>query len=72
MDTGLVHLHNILRWVILVLLLLSVVKSYSGWKSKKSFTDGDRKTWLFTMIAAHTTLILGLYQWLAGRMGMIT
>jgi len=72
MDTGLVHLHNILRWVILVLLLLSVVKSYSGWKGKKPFSDGDRKTWLFTMIAAHTTLILGLYQWLAGRMGMIT
>ncbi len=72
MDTGLVHLHNLLRWVILILLILSIVKSYSGWKGRKSFSEGDRKTWLFTMIAAHTTLVLGLYQWLAGRIGIIT
>ncbi len=72
MDTGLVHLHNLLRWVILILLVVSIIKSYHGWKGKKSFTTGDRKTWLFTMITAHTTLVLGLYQWLAGRMGMLT
>ena len=66
------HLHSILRWIILILLVLSIVKSYSGWKGKKQFSDGDRKTWLFTMIAAHITLVLGLYQWLAGRIGMIT
>ena len=72
MGTGLVHLHNILRWVILILLVISVVKSYSGWKGKKTFAEGDRKTWLFTMIAAHTTLVLGLYQWLFGRIGMIS
>jgi hypothetical protein len=72
MDTGLVHLHNLLRWVILVLLIVSIVKSYNGWKGEKTFTNGDRKTWLFTMIAAHTTFVLGLYQWLAGRIGIIT
>jgi len=72
MQTGLVHLHNILRWVILILLLISVVKSYTGWKSGRAFNTGDRKIWLFTMIAAHTTLLLGLYQWLAGRIGIIT
>lgn len=72
MQTGLVHLHNILRWVILILLLISVVKSYTGWKSGRAFNNGDRKIWLFTMIAAHTTLVLGLYQWLAGRIGIIT
>jgi hypothetical protein len=72
MQTGLVHMHNLLRWVILILVVLSVVKSYTGWKSGKAFSMGDRKIWLFTMIAAHTTLLLGLYQWLAGRMGIIT
>jgi hypothetical protein len=71
MQTGLVHLHNLLRWVILILLVISVVKSYTGWKGGKSFNPGDRKIWLFTMIAAHSTLLLGLYQWLAGRMGII-
>jgi hypothetical protein len=72
MQTGLVHLHNLLRWVILILLVISVIKSYTGWKGGKAFNPGDRKIWLFTMIAAHTTLLLGLYQWLAGRMGIIT
>ena len=72
MQTGLVHLHNLLRWIVLVLLVISIVKSYSGWKNKKVFTPGDKKIWLFTMIAAHTTLLIGLYQWLAGRYGMLT
>lgn len=72
MEIGLVHLHNILRWVILILLLASVIKSYSGWNSKKTFTAGDRKLWTFTMIAAHITLLLGLYQWLfSSRFGML-
>jgi hypothetical protein len=72
MQTGLVHLHNLLRWVILILLVISVIKSYTGWKGGKAFNPGDRKIWLFTMIAAHITLLLGLYQWLIGRMGIIT
>lgn len=72
METGLVHLHNLLRWIILILLVASVVKSYMGWKSGKPFADGDRKVWLFTMIAAHVTLLIGLFQWLAGRYGLLT
>jgi membrane protein DedA with SNARE-associated domain len=72
MQTGLVHLHNLLRWVILILLVISVIKSYTGWKGGKAFNPGDRKVWLFTMIAAHITLLLGLYQWLIGRIGIIT
>lgn len=71
MDTGLLHLHNLLRWVILILLLVSIVKAYSGWQSKKAFSSGDRKVWLFTLIAAHTTLLVGLYLWLWGRYGML-
>ena len=72
MQTGLVHLHSLLRWVILILLVISIIKAYTGWKSGKAFQAGDRKIWLFTMIAAHTTLLLGLYQWLIGRFGVIS
>jgi hypothetical protein len=71
MQTGLVHLHNLLRWVIIILLLLSIVKSYTGWQSKKVFSPGDKKTWLFTMIAGHITLLIGLYQLLWGRYGIL-
>jgi hypothetical protein len=71
METGLVHLHNLLRWVILICLLAAIIRSYSGWQSKKTFAAGDRKLWLFTMIAAHITLLLGIYQWLFGRYGAL-
>ena len=72
MQTGLIHLHNVLRWVILILLVVSLIKSYTGWQSKRAFTPGDRKIWLFTMVSAHITLLLGLYQWLFGRYGALT
>jgi len=68
----LLHLHNLLRWIIVVLLLLSIIKAYTGWKGNKSFSAGDAKIWLFTMIASHITLLLGLYQWLMGRYGLLT
>jgi uncharacterized membrane protein len=72
MQTGLVHLHNLLRWVILILLVVSIFKSYVAWKQGKAFSDGDKKLWLFTMIAAHITLLLGLIQVFAGRYGIFT
>ncbi|MEY3349978.1 MAG: hypothetical protein RIQ50_89 [Bacteroidota bacterium] len=72
MQTGLLHLHNLLRWVIFILLILSIIKSYTGWKGGKSFQPGDKKIWLFTMIASHITLLLGLYQWTLGRYGLFT
>lgn len=72
MQTGLVHLHNLLRWIILILLVLSIVKSFTGYRSGKAFNNGDRKTWLFTLIASHITLLLGFYQLLLGRYGIIS
>lgn len=72
METGLLHLHNFLRWVVLILLLLSIYKSYSGWAGKKNFTASDKKIWLFTMIASHITLLLGIYQWILGRYGILS
>jgi protein-S-isoprenylcysteine O-methyltransferase Ste14 len=60
METGLLHLHNVLRWVVLILLLLSMAQAFSKKESVKS-------TSLFLMIAAHTMLLIGLYQMLGGR-----
>lgn len=72
METGLLHLHNLLRWVILILLLASIIKAWRGWRGNKAFAAGDKKTWLFTMISGHITLLLGLYQVAFGRYGMFT
>ena len=65
MEAGLLHLHNALRWVILILLLLSLFQAFSKKDSLKS-------TSLWLMIGAHTMLLIGLYQMIAGRYGWLT
>lgn len=60
MYTGLVHAHSGLRWVALLLLLAAVLVSVSRWLGANSFTDGNRKLYLFTLISVHTQLVLGL------------
>jgi hypothetical protein len=66
MYQGLLHLHNFGRWVVLILLLIAIARSFSGMSGDKPFTTGDRKTGLFLMISAHIMLLVGLYQWFAG------
>ncbi|MBI4944893.1 MAG: cytochrome B [Bacteroidetes bacterium] len=60
MLTGLLLFHSLLRYIILVLLLVTIFKSFSGWFGKKNYLPGDKKVSLFTFISAHTQLILGL------------
>jgi hypothetical protein len=61
MNTGLLHLHNALRWVILISLLMSIYKLYS----KKDAL----KTSKILLISSHSTLLLGLYQYFFGAVG---
>ena len=63
MYNGLLHLHNVLRWIILILLLISLVQAFSKNPSLK-------KTSLWLMISAHITLILGVSQWMIGDVGI--
>lgn len=67
MYTGLLHLHNLLRWIILILLVVNIVRHFTA--ANNPFTATDKKLGLFLMIAAHTTLLLGIYQWFAGSWG---
>ena len=56
----------------MLLLVVAIVKAFVGMSSNKPFTKGDQQVGLFLMIAAHITLLIGLYQWLAGRYGILT
>jgi hypothetical protein len=64
MELRLVQLHNILRWVILLLLLFALYQTIT----KKA---GIRKTSFYLLIFTHIMIILGLYQLIAGRYGII-
>ena len=58
METGFEHLHSLLRWILLLLLVFVVSKAVIGNNSR--FFEKDRKAALFTMIFAHLQLLIGL------------
>lgn len=60
MYPGLVHAHSGLRWVALLLLVAAVAVAISKWQGRSGYTDGNRKLYLFTLIAVHTQLLIGL------------
>jgi K+-sensing histidine kinase KdpD len=61
MNTGLLHLHNALRWVILIALVFAIVQLL--------LKKDALKTSIVLLISAHTTLLLGLYQYFFGPVG---
>jgi len=72
MSSVLLQVHSILRWVILILLFLSIVQSFIGWMRRRELREVDTKLWLFTMITAHTTLLIGLILLFFGRFGILS
>jgi hypothetical protein len=68
----LVHVHNILRWVLLTLLVFSIVRSLIGWIKHRELKEGDVKLWLFTMICTHINLLIGLILLFFGRFGILS
>ena len=58
MYNGLLHLHSFMRWVILLLLVINIIRLFSGNNSI------NLSKWL--LISAHITLLVGLYQWAFG------
>ena len=63
MTTGLLHLHNFLRWVVLIAILVAIVQLLL----KKDALKVSK----ILLISAHSTLVLGLYQYFFGKIGFI-
>jgi hypothetical protein len=53
-------LHSLVRYFVLILLIVLIVKSFTGWQGKKEFTGADNKISLFTLIFTHIQFLLGL------------
>lgn len=60
MHTGLLHLHNLLRYAVVILLIIAVVRAFIAWFDKKPYTNSDNKISLFLLISAHLQLVIGL------------
>jgi L-asparagine transporter-like permease len=68
MYNFLLGVHNLLRWIILLLLLLNLVRHFAA--INRPFASIDKKLGLWLMIFAHIQLVIGLYQWFAGAWGL--
>ncbi|MDX1685498.1 MAG: cytochrome B [Saprospiraceae bacterium] len=54
------HTHSGFRWIVLILLVLSVVEIFIKWRRGKEYVKLDKLRSLGTMVAMHIQLLLGL------------
>lgn len=52
--------HSGWRYLVLILLVIALIQAIAGWLGKKSYTEGNRKLNVFTLISAHIQFLLGL------------
>jgi hypothetical protein len=56
----LLAVHNIVRWVALILAILASVRAFIGWFGQRDWSDRDRKIGLFYTSSMDIQLLLGL------------
>lgn len=60
MYTGLLHLHSSLRYVVLILLVVAIIKAVIGMLGRKPFTAADNKIGTALLGATHLQVVVGL------------
>jgi hypothetical protein len=60
MYTGFLHLHSVLRYMALLLLLIAIINSFVSWMKKSTYNSRDKKIGLLAMIGVHIQLLVGL------------
>lgn len=70
MLTGMLHLHSLLRYVILIVGIIAIIKMAKGMSSNKKFTDADKKPGLFFLISMDLQLLIGLVLYFIGNWGI--
>ncbi len=69
MHQGLVHLHNFLRWVVLIFLIIAVLRHLLGLLRKSPVSAGDKKIDKFLLISTHTNFLVGVILYFTGSVG---
>jgi len=70
MHIGLLHLHSLLRWLILLMAIWAIIKMASGRSGGKAFTPADKKPALFFLIFMDLQLLVGLALYFEGPWGL--
>jgi hypothetical protein len=56
----LLAIHNILRWVVLIVLIVTVVRAVVGWLGKRDWLETDSRLVTFSTMGIDIQLLLGL------------
>lgn len=62
--------HSGWAYLALLLLVIAVFNSFSGWFSKREFTSKDKKLGLFALIATHLQLVIGFVLYFISPKGL--
>lgn len=65
MYTGMLHLHSVLRWIVVIVALWAIIKMAAGRNGNKAFTASDKRPALFFLITMDLQLLVGLYMYFA-------
>lgn len=57
--------HNIMRWVVLILLVIALVRALLGWFGNKEWTSTDARLGMFYSVSLDIQLLLGLILYFA-------
>jgi len=60
MYTGLLHTHNLFRWLVLAVALLAIVLAFSGWFGKRNWKKIDNISGLLFTMFVDIQLVVGL------------
>ncbi len=60
LQTILITLHNITRWLVLIFGLLAVVRAFSGWLGKKGWSKNDDRAGMMFTSTLDLQMLLGL------------
>ncbi|MEY2828805.1 MAG: hypothetical protein RIQ33_663 [Bacteroidota bacterium] len=62
-NNAILVFHSLLRWVVLLLAVAALYRSFVGWRNKKEFNKQDNLISLFFMISVDVQLLLGLMMY---------
>ena len=66
----LVGLHNLNRWIIIGLAVLTLVRAYRGWLLKGDWSNLDHKAGVFFGVTIDIQLLTGIILWIFGNWGI--
>ena len=64
MYTGFLHAHSGLRWLVLILIVVSIALAFVGWIKKREWTKTDQTSSLFLMIFMDIQFLVGIVLYL--------